>query len=81
MLTCIYMQNLIKIYRVVQEVWAFSLTATPIVIIVQTQGSCKTHIVIIVQTQGSRKTPIVIKVQTQGSCKTHIVIIVQTQWS
>ena len=37
---------------------------THIVIIVQTQGSCK----ILVQTQGSCKTHIVIIVQTQGSC-------------
>ena len=38
------MQNLIKIYHVVQKLLAFSLTdhgRTHIVILVQTQGSCK----------------------------------------
>ena len=37
---------------------------TQIVIIMQTQGSCKS----IVQTKGSGKTHVVIIVQTQGSC-------------
>ena len=52
MLTCICMQNLIKIWHVVQELWAFILTLTDrhmdglmegraqIVIIEQTQRSC-----------------------------------------
>ena len=47
MLTCICIQNMIKIYRVVQEKCTLSLSAngridggTSLAIIVQTQGSC-----------------------------------------
>ena len=49
-LICIFMQNVIKVYHVVQEIWTFSLTGnewwtdgrTRTMIIVQTQGSCST---------------------------------------
>ena len=46
MLTCMRMQHVCNIYYVVQELWAFSITAygrngqTHIVIRAQTQGSC-----------------------------------------
>ena len=52
------MPDLIQIYHVVQELGAFSLIdhrRTDIMIMMQTQGLCKTRIEIIVKTQESCK--------------------------